>query len=79
MYALSLALSVLSLLTVWMMVTVFILPPLAFYTGYKAYQARRRRPGPRSVIRTLVSALPMVLSVAVFALILTMINTGYQA
>ena len=79
MYALSLALSVLTILTAWMMVTVFILPPFAFYYGYKAYQARRRKPGPFGLMAKLMAMLPMALSVAIFVLVMVAINMGYKA
>jgi hypothetical protein len=79
MYALSLALSVLTVFTAWMMITVFILPPLAFYYGYKAYQARRRKPGPFGITAKLVAVLPMAFSVAIFVLVMLAINTGYKA
>ena len=35
-----LLLSVMSVLTLWLIIPVFVLPPLAFFVGYKAYRAR---------------------------------------
>ena len=79
MYALSLALSTLTFFTAWLMLPVLILPPLAFYVGYKAYKARRRLPGPYSLAGKLLSILPMAFAVTTFALLFYMINTGYNA
>ena len=79
MYALSLALSILTFFTAWLMLPVLILPPLAFYVGYKAYKARRRRPGPYSLAGKLLSIFPMAFAVATFVLLFYMINTGYNA
>lgn len=79
MYALSLALSILTFFTAWLMLPVVILPPLAFYAGYKAYQQRRRRPGPYSLTGKLLSIFPMAFAVATFVLLFYAINTGYKA
>lgn len=79
MYALSLALSILTFFTAWLMLPVVILPPLAFYAGYKAYKARRRRPGPYSFTSKLLSIFPMAFAIATFLLLLYAINTGYKA
>lgn len=78
MYALSLFLSILTFFTRWLMIPVFIFPPLAFYVGYKAYQARRRRPGPYSRLGLLAAMIPMAVAIAVFVLALSIINTGYN-
>lgn len=78
MYALSLFLSILTFFTLWLMIPVFIFPPLAFYVGYKAYQARRRQPGPYSRLGVLVSMIPMAVAVAVFILGFSIINYGYN-
>ena len=56
-----------------------ILPPLAFYVGYKAYKARRRQPGPYSLAGKLLSVFPMTFAIATFVLLFYMINTGYNA
>jgi hypothetical protein len=79
MYALSLFLSIMTFFTLWLMIPVFIFPPLAFYVGYKAYQAHRRRPGPYSRSGMLVSMIPMAVAVAVFVLAFIIINIGYNA
>lgn len=79
MYALSLALSILTFFTAWLMLPVLILPPLAFYVGYKAYKARRRQPGPYSLAGKLLSVFPMTFAAATFVLLFYMINTGYNA
>jgi len=75
MAALSLVLTALSVFTFWLVVPMFILPPLAFFFGYKSY----KRKAPQRGLARLLSLVPMVLAVAAFVLELTVMNTGYRA
>ena len=75
MAVLSLALTVLSFFTFWLVIPMFVLPPLAFYCGYKAY----KKNAPQRGARRLVAMGPMLLAVAAFVLELTVMNTGYRA
>ncbi len=75
----SLALSVLTYLTAFLMLPVLIFPPIAFFLGVKSYRAGGRRLPARSGKAKLVAALPMLFAVTTFVLLLTLINTGYRA
>ena len=70
MAALSLLLSVMSVLTLWLIIPVFVLPPLAFFIGYKAYRASRSR--------KLLSCVPMAVAVAAFFLDVYILSVGYR-
>jgi len=76
---LSIFLTGLSLLTFWLVIPMFLLPPLAFYVGYKAYKGHDGARQSASRIRRALSALPMVLAIAAFVFELVVMNTGYQA
>lgn len=76
---LSLFLTGLSLLTFWLVIPMFVLPPLAYYVGYKAYKGHDGARRPTSLLRRALSAMPMVLAVAAFVFELVVMNTGYQA
>ncbi|MQA20215.1 hypothetical protein [Rugamonas rivuli] len=79
MAVLSLVLTALSVLTFWLVVPLFVLPPLAFFLGYKAYKARRAKLVPAGRFGQLLSVLPMALAVAAFCLELYVMNVGYRA
>ena len=74
MAALSLFLTVLSAFTFWLVIPLFLLPPLAFFFGYKSY----KRKAPQRGLARLLSLVPMVLAVAAFVLELTVMNTEYR-
>lgn len=77
MAPLSLVLTFLSVLTLWLVVPMFILPPLAFYCGLRSWRASRLRQ--RGVIGKVLAVLPMVLAIAALPLDLYLLNTGYRA
>jgi Zn-dependent protease with chaperone function len=65
--------------TLVFMVTIFILPPLGFYFGVKAYAQGRREDRHRRTRDRLLSAFPMLFAGASFLLQLYMVNHLYQA
>lgn len=75
MAALSLCLTLVSAFTFWLVVPMFVLPPVAFYCGYRAWRARR----PAGTIGTILALLPMVLAAIALPLELYMMNAGYRA
>ncbi|WP_394781615.1 hypothetical protein [Undibacterium sp.] len=79
MAALSVILSVISLFTFWLVIPMFVLPPLAFFLGYKAHKAKQARIFQTSRAKKFLSLLPMVFAIAAFFLELYAINTGYRA
>lgn len=79
MALLSLFLTLLSVLTLWLAITVFILPPLAAYVGYRAYRAQRQRHPSMTRTQKLVWLLPMLLAIVAMPVELYVINTGYRA
>ena len=79
MALLSLALTLLSALTFWLAIPIFILPPLGAYAGYRAYRTRRQQEPRMSRTRKLVWMLPMLLAIVAMPLELYVINVGYRA
>jgi hypothetical protein len=79
MVLLSLFLTLLSALTLWLAITVFILPPLAAYVGYRAYRAQLERQPRVSRSRKLLWLLPMLLAIVAMPLELYVLNAGYRA
>ncbi len=78
MAAISIALSLLSVLTIWLVIPIFILPPLAFYFGLKAHRRfQANNPTPTSLAEFL-SLAPIFLSVAAFLFGVYLITTGYR-
>lgn len=78
MIALSLLLTVISLFTFWLVVPLFVLPPLAFCCGYKAYVAWRGQAIQPVVTEKLLWMAPMLLAVAAFVFELYVMNTEYR-
>jgi hypothetical protein len=78
MVLLSLFLTLLSALTLWLAITVFILPPLAAYVGYRAYRTQRQRQPYMSRTQKLVWMLPMLLAIVAMPLELYVLNAGYR-
>jgi uncharacterized membrane protein len=78
MALLSLALTLLSALTFWLAIPIFILPPLGAYAGYRAYRARRQQHPRMRRTQKLVSKLPMLLAIVAMPLELYVLNTGYR-
>jgi len=79
MALLSLALTLLSALTFWLAIPIFILPPLGAYAGYRAYRTRRQQEPRMSRTRKLVWLLPMLLAIVAMPLELYVLNAGYRA
>lgn len=75
----SLALTALTVLTAWLLIPVFILPPLAFYYGYQGYRRRRDGRTHASVGAKILWSIPMLLAAAVFCFGIFLITTQYQA
>lgn len=78
MALLSLALTLLSALTFWLAIPIFILPPLGAYAGYQAYRTRRQQQPRMSGTRKLVWLLPMLLATVAMPLELYVLNAGYR-
>ena len=78
MALLSLVLTLLSVLTFWLAIPIFILPPLGAYTGYRAYRTRRQQQPRMSRTRKLVWMLPMLLAIVAMPLELYVLNAGYR-
>jgi uncharacterized membrane protein len=78
MALLSLALTLLSALTFWLAIPIFILPPLGAYAGYRAYRARRQQHPRLPRTQKLVWMLPMLLAIVAMPLELYVLNTGYR-
>ena len=78
MALLSLALTLLSALTFWLAIPIFILPPLGAYAGYRAYRTRRQQEPRMSWIRKLVWMLPMLLAIVAMPLELYVLNASYR-
>lgn len=79
MAALSLIFTVVSLFTFWLVVPMFVLPPLAFVFGYKAYRAKRASIMPLSRAAWFWSIMPMALAVAAFFFEMYVFGAGYRA
>jgi len=79
MALLSLALTLLSALTFWLAIPIFILPPLGAYAGYRAYRTRRQQEPRMSRTQKLVWMLPMLLAIVAMPLELYVLNAGYRA
>ena len=78
MALLSLALTLLSALTFWLAIPIFILPPLGAYAGYRAYRTRRQQQPRMRRTRRLVWMLPMLLAIVAMPLELYVLNAGYR-
>lgn len=78
MALLSLALTLLSALTFWLAIPIFILPPLGAYAGYRAYRTRRQQQPRMSRTWKLVWMLPMLLAIVAMPLELYVLNAGYR-
>jgi hypothetical protein len=78
MALLSLILTLLSALTFWLAIPIFILPPLAAYAGYRAYRAQLQRQPRMSRSRKLLWMLPMLLAIVAMPLELYVLNAGYR-
>ena len=78
MALLSLVLTLLSALTFWLAIPIFILPPLGAYAGYRAYRTRRQRHPRMSLMQKFVWMLPMLLAIVALPLELYVLNTGYR-
>jgi len=75
---LSLALSISSFFVFWLLIPMFILPPLSFFVGYKAYVAGGRRDPGRGRARQVLACFPMAFAVAVFAFQAFLLLTEYN-
>ena len=78
MALLSLALTLLSALTFWLAIPIFILPPLGAYAGYRAYRTRRQQQPRMRRTQKLVWMLPMLLAIVAMPLELYVLNAGYR-
>jgi hypothetical protein len=78
MLALSLALTILAILTLFLLVPPLILLPLACFFGYKFFKASRLKHPQRSLPRTLLALVPMVLPVVVFVFFFYAYTTQYN-
>jgi hypothetical protein len=77
--AISVLCTLLSYPTMFLMVTIFILPPFGFFFGLKSYRQRMRaqtRPDERN---RYTAAMPMLFSAVSFFLQIYVVNTMYRA
>ncbi|MDR0215378.1 MAG: hypothetical protein LBJ15_15405 [Comamonas sp.] len=80
MFLTSILLSLLSLPLLWLVLPIFVMPPLAFYLGWVGFK-RAVLQAPESVgtFTAMLYALPMALAIAVLVAELWIMNTGYKA
>jgi uncharacterized membrane protein len=78
MALLSLVLTLLSALTFWLAIPIFILPPLGAYAGYRAYRAQLQRQPRMNRSRKMLWMLPMLLAIVAMPLELYVLNAGYR-
>lgn len=80
MFLTSILLSLLSLPLLWLVLPIFVMPPLAFYLGWIGFKrAVLQAPEPVGTFMTVLYALPMALAIAVLVTELWIMNTGYKA
>lgn len=79
MAALSIVLSVVTLLSFWLILPIYVLPPLAFVLGYLSYRRRSTRGRLISARSKLGAILPMLIAVLSFVLCGFFIDVGYRA
>ena len=76
----SVLLSLLSLPLLWLVLPIFVMPPLAFLLGWMGFKrAVLQAAEPVSAIMVVLYALPMMLAVVVLVAELWIMNTGYKA
>ncbi|MFP5390651.1 MAG: hypothetical protein ACLGI6_03765 [Gammaproteobacteria bacterium] len=76
---LSLLCSFLTILLLWLMLPLFVLPPLGIFFAFKFYRHRiRHKPGRMMLARLLALALAGI-AVASFVTAAQLISTGYRA
>lgn len=79
MAAISIILTLVSLFTFWLVVPMFVLPPLGFFLGWKAYRAGKAGNPRRKGLARFISLLPMLAAVAAFVLEFYVMTTMYRA
>ncbi|MGG7605821.1 hypothetical protein [Massilia sp. BKSP1R2A-1] len=76
---LSLLCTVAMVFTVWLILPIFFLGPLAIYFGWKSFkQVSTGLPAP-SPGRRLLALTPMLLAIVTMAGMITVVNVGYRA
>ncbi len=79
MAVISVFISLLSIATLWLIIPIFILPPLAFFIGLKAHRRfKADNPTPSSLAEFL-SLAPMFFAIAAFVFDFYILATGYKA
>jgi hypothetical protein len=79
MALLSLVFTLLSVFTFWLVIPLFILPPLGAYCGYRFYRMQTQLHRPIGLFRKLLYMAPLLLAIAAFPLELYVLNTEYRA
>lgn len=74
----SIVISVLSLGLMWLVLPTFVLPPLAFYLGWKSHVANQLANPTPTAWEELRSLLPMTIAASAFVLGVYWLNTGYR-
>lgn len=77
--AISIGLSVLTVLTLWIGVTLLIFPPIAAYLGWRNYKDYLQKVPAASRADRALALLPLLAAVAVFVGGFWMLNTQYNA
>lgn len=77
--AISLALSALTVLTLWLVLPLFLLPPIAAYLGWKSYRGSVRRDPVLGALRRMRALVPLVVAVLVFGWGFWLLTTQYRA
>lgn len=71
--------TLLSIPVIWMLVTVFVLPPIGFVLGVRSYRKYKRELTNPQDRNLLVAAFPMGLAAVVFALEYWFLGATYRA
>ncbi len=74
----SIALSLISLLLIWLILPIFVLPPLAFYLGWRSHRVNQLANPTPSAWEDFRSVLPMGIAALAFLLGVYWIHTGYR-
>ena len=75
----SLFLSALTVMLVWLILPVFVLPPIAAWLGWRVFRQSKCQHGGTFLICKLAHLVPLTAAVAVFAWGMWLIQTGYRA
>jgi hypothetical protein len=78
MAAISLLLSMLGLFTIFLVIPIFILQPIATILGFKSYREFVRRNPNAAFVSRAIAALPLIIAIAVFVFGFWLLSTQYN-